>query len=469
MPNLISRRSFLGRMNCAAISAMPVLNTLLNLKLAGHLAAADPGSDHRALVCLFLSGGCDTFNVLVPRGTDEYNEYKTVRGGIALPQNALLPINPTVSPGLSLGLHPGLPGIQSLFESGKAAFVANVGTLVERVTKDDYNADDGTKRFPLNLYSHSDQVEQWHTAMTDVRSAKGWAGRAADLIHGQNTNQTVSMNISLTGSNIWQSGDNTLEYTVSTDGAIGLEGYDPNDTNEWSTVPIRTRAVDSQLALQYQHLLSQAFNTKKVAALDAYTLFNDAVNVTLPNTVTFPDSYLAAQFQMVAKAIAGHTALGQARQTFFIEYGGWDHHDGVIENQAQMLPEVDAAVKAFFDCLAALGLANNVTLFTASDFGRTLTTDNDGADHAWGGNHLVVGGAVNGKRIYGQYPQLYVDSPLDVGRGRLIPQVSVDEYFAELALWFGVPRSDLHLVLPNLGNFYSVGGSGSPLGFLPQT
>jgi uncharacterized protein (DUF1501 family) len=461
-------------MNCAAISAMPVLNTLLNLKLAGNIAsAAGPASDHRALVCLFLSGGCDTFNVLVPRGTTEYNEYKTVRGGISLPQNALLPINPTNvvkrndSAEISLGLHPGLPGIQSLFNSGKAAFVANVGTLVEPVTKDDYNADDGTKRFPLNLYSHSDQIEQWHTSITDARSAKGWAGRAADAIHSLNSDQTVSMNISLTGSNIWQSGENTLEYTVSTDGAIGLEGYDPTNTDEYSTVPIRTRAVNSQLALQYQHLLSQAFNTKKVAALDAYKLFNDSVNVTLPNSVTFPESYLSAQFQMIARAIAGHTALGQSRQTFFIEYGGWDHHDGVIQNQAEMLPDVDAAVKAFFDCLSALGLANNVTLFTASDFGRTLSTDNDGSDHAWGGNQLVVGGAVNGQKIYGQYPQLAVDNPLDVGRGRMIPHVSVDEYFAELALWFGVPRSDLHLVLPNLGNFYTVGASGSPLGFLP--
>ena len=466
MSHLISRRHFLGRMNCAAISAMPILNTLLNLKLAGNVAAATPATDHRALVCLFLSGGCDTFNVLVPRGDAEYAEYKAVRGGIALPQSVLRPINPLNSPGLSLGLHPGLPGIQSLFEAGKAAFVANVGTLVERVTKDDYDADDGSKRFPLNLYSHSDQVEQWHTSTPDVRSAKGWAGRAADLIHDMNANQSVSMNISLTGANIWQSGENTLEYTVSPDGAIGLEGYASADTDEWSTVPIRTRAVDSQLSFHYEHLLSRAFNTKKVAALEAYALFNSAVNVTLPN-VAFPDTYLGAQFQMIAKAIAGHTALGQSRQAFFIEYGGWDHHDGVIESQAEMLPEVDAAVKAFFDCLAALGMDSKVTLFTASDFGRTLTTDNDGADHAWGGNHFVVGGALNGRRIYGQYPQLYIDNPLDVGRGRLIPQVSVDEYFAELALWFGVPRSDLHLVLPNLANFYSVGGTGSPLGFLP--
>jgi uncharacterized protein (DUF1501 family) len=464
MSHYISRRRFLRQVNCAAISALPILNTLLNLKLAGNAAAATAPTNHRALVCLFLNGGADTFNVLVPRGGSEYAEYAAIRGGIALPQNRLLPINPLGSPGLSLGLHPGLPGIRSLFESGKAAFVANVGTLIEPVSKNEYER--SLKRLPLNLYSHSDQAEQWQTSTPDIRSPRGWAGRAGDLLQDLNSNNAVSMNISLTGSNIWQSGENTLEYTVSTDGAISLEGYDPADTNPWSTVPIRTRAVDSQLGFQYQHLLSQAFNTKRVDAIDAYALFNSATNVTLPATVTFPDTYLGAQLKMVAKAIAGHGAMGHMRQTFFIDFGGWDHHDGIIESQATMLPEVDTAVKAFYDCLAALGKQNDVTLFTASDFGRTLTTDNDGTDHAWGGNQFVVGGAVNGRRIYGTYPQLYPDNPLDVGRGRLIPQVSVDQFFAELAIWFGVPKSDLHLVLPNIGKFYNVGSSTSPLGFL---
>lgn len=464
MSHNINRRSFLRQTNCAAISALPILNTLLNLKLAGNAAAATSPTNHRALVCLFLNGGADTFNVLVPRGADEYAEYAAIRGGIALPQNSLLAINPLGSPGLSLGLHPGMPGIQSLFNAGKAAFITNVGTLIEPVNKNEY--ENSLKQLPLNLYSHSDQQEQWQTSTPDIRSPRGWAGRAADLLQDLNSNNSVSMNISLTGSNIWQSGENTLEYTVGTDGAIGLDGYDPTDTNEWSTVPIRTSAVDSQLGFQYQHMLSQAFNTKKMDALNAYALFNSATNVTLPASVTFPDTYLGEQFKMVAKAIAGHGVLGHMRQTFFIDYGGWDHHDGVIEAQASMLPEVDAAVKAFYDCLAALGMQDDVTLFSASDFGRTLTTDNDGADHAWGGNQFVVGGAVNGQRIYGNYPQLYRDNPLDVGRGRLIPQVSVDQFFAEMAIWFGVPKSDLHLVLPNIGKFYDVSNSSSPLGFL---
>lgn len=464
MSHLITRRRFLGQVNCAAISALPILNTLLNLKLAGNVAAAPGPTDYRALVCVFLSGGADTFNILVPQGQAEYNEYAAVRGGIALPRASLLPLNPTVSPGLNLGLHPGLPGIQSLFESGKAAFVANVGTLIERVNKNEYDHD--LKRLPLNLYSHSDQIEQWQTSTPDVRSPRGWAGRAADILQSLNSNNAVSMNISLTGSNIWQSGENILEYTIGTDGAVGLEGYDPADDNSWSTVPIRTRAIDSQLGFQYQHLLSQAFAAKKVDAMDAYTLFNSATGGELPATVEFPETYLGAQFRMIAKTIAGQGGLGHTRQTFLVERGGWDHHDGVVAAQAEMLPELDAAIKAFYDCLAAMGMDNKVTLFTASDFARTLTNDSDGSDHAWGGNQMVIGGAVNGKRIYGNFPDLYADNPLDVGRGRFIPQVSVDEFFAELALWFGVTPGDLDSVLPNIRNFYIPGSGAGPLGFM---
>ncbi len=460
----ISRRRFLGQLNCAAISSIPVLNTLLNLKLAGTVAAAAGVGGHKALVCLFFSGGIDSFNVLVPRGDAEYAEYKAVRGGIALQQASLLPISPLGSPGLQLGLHPGLSGVQSLFESGNAAFVANVGTLIEPVTKAQY--DNGLKRLPLGLYSHSDQVEQWHTSTPNSHSAKGWGGRMGDLLRSMNTIDTVSMNISLTGSNIWQSGENVFEYTISTDGAIPLDGYDSTDTSPWSTVPIRTRAVDGQLAFDYQHLLTQSFTAKKRGAMDAYTLFNSAIDNTLPASVIFPDTELGNQFRMIAKAIAGHGTLGHERQTFFIEYGGWDHHDNLIAQQAAMLPEVDAALKAFYDCLAALGLQDDVTVFTASDFGRTLTTDADGADHAWGGNQFVVGGAVNGKRIYGSYPSLYLDSPLDVGRGRLIPQVAVDSYFAELALWLGVPKASLPLVFPNISTFYDTASSSPPLGFM---
>ena len=200
--------------------------------------------------------------------------------------------------------------------------------------------------------------------------------------------------------------------------------------------------------------------------LDAYDLFSAATTPTLPPGATFPSTNIAQQLQMVAKTIAGRSALGMTRQTFFVSLGGWDHHDEVIANQAAMLPQISAAVGAFYNALTLLGVQDQVTLFTASDFGRTLTSNGRGSDHAWGGNHFVVGGGLNGKKIYGQFPSLYEDNPLDVGRGRLIPTTSVDEYFAELALWLGVSKASLPLVLPNIGHFYDTNSASWPIGML---
>ncbi len=462
----ISRRTFLGQASCAAVSALPVLNTLLNLRLAGSVAAASASAtDYRALVCLFLNGGNDSFNMLVPRGAAEYAEYAAVRQDLALPQAQLLPITPLGNPGLLLGLHPGLPEIQALFESGDAAFIANVGTLVEPTNLLTYG--NGAAQLPLGLFSHSDQIEQWQTSIPHQRSGVGWAGRMADLIHDLNANQAVSMNISLAGSNVWQTGNSIFEYAITQDGAVGLNGYKKEWVQEYGLNQIRSAAIDGQLATDYANILQRSFARSERSALDAYDQFSIATNVTLPPGATFPATSLAKQFQMIAKTVAGRDALGVSRQTFFISLGGWDHHDEVLANQAAMLPVVSQAIGAFFHALTLLGMQDRVTLFLASDFGRTLTSNGRGSDHAWGGNSLVAGGAVNGRRIYGQYPALHPDNPLDVGRGRLIPGISVDEYFAELALWLGVPKSSLPLILPNIARFYDTAGSVPPIGFLP--
>lgn len=458
----LTRRNFIKR---AALS-VPAVNTLLQLRLAGDLAAADTGpDDYRALVCLFFPGGIDSFNLLIPRGSAEYAEYAGIRQDLAIPNEHLLPLSPSVDPGLELGLHPGLAGIKTLFEEGAATFVANVGTLIEPITKAQFES--GSVRSPLGLFSHSDQIEQWQTSLTDTRSARGWAGRAADLLSSLNSSQEVPMNISLAGNNVWQSGQNSIEYTVGPDGAESLAGYDREETSPWSLTPIRTRAIDEQLATSYDHLLTEAFQRKRIDAMAAYERFNSATDLPLPSSVTWPDSWFSRQMQRVAKSIAGQAALGHRRQTFFVQYGGWDHHDEVIRNMAGLVPGFDRVILAFYRSLQALGLSNDVTLFTASDFGRTLTSNGAGSDHAWGGNSFVVGGAVHGGRIYGNYPDLYEDNPLDVGRGRIIPTTSVDSYFAELALWLGVSRTDLPLVLPNIGTFFAAGGSGRPVGFLP--
>ena len=466
-PKLITRRRFIGQASCAAVSGVSVLNTLLNLRLAGDIAAANPPApnEYRALVCLFLNGGNDSFNMLVPRGNTEYAEYALERQNLALAQNSLLAINSQNTPGKIFGLHPGMPELANLFEQGHAAFVANVGTLIHPVTKMEYNA--GSVSLPLGLFSHSDQQEQWQTSVPQSRAGTGWAGRMADLLQSLNVNQKVSMNISLAGSNVFQAGHNVFEYAITSNGAVGLNNYTAQwSANDSTLAKATSAAVDSQLAQHYSNLLMQAFANSKRNALDAYDVFHNATNLSLPPGVTFPSTPLGPELQMIAKTIAGRTALDVTRQTFFLQLGGWDHHDNVIDNQAAMLPYVSSAIGAFYNALVQLGVQDKVTLFTASDFGRTLTSNGRGSDHAWGGNHIVVGGGVDGRKIYGQYPSLFDDNPVDVGRGRLIPTTSADEYFAELALWLGVSKTDLPLVLPNIANFYNTSNSSPPVGFL---
>ena len=468
----ISRRRFLGQASCAAVSSIPVLSTLLNLKLAQDVAAvtAPASGEYRALVCLFLSGGNDSFNVLVPRDPVAYATYQSSRSNLALTPAQLIDIHPIGLP--NFAVHGGMPEVANLFEAGKAAFVANVGTLIEPVQNRTQVAQN-SKRLPLGLYSHSDQIEQWQTSVPNTRSGIGWGGRMVDLIKDLNSNQIVPMQISLDGSNVWQAGNTVAEYAITPTGATGLAGYDPGWVQYADVQNAMSAAVDSQLAQQYTNLLAQTFNTRKKQALDAYQSFAAASAPALPNGVTFPATYVGSRLQMIAQAIQGRAALGAVRQTFFVQWGGWDHHDDVLGNQGIMLPQISAAIGAFYNALTALGIADKVTLFTASDFGRTLTSNSRGSDHAWGSNQLVVGGAVNGKRIFGQYPSLAINpdtgaevNPLDTGRGRFIPTTSCDQFFAELALWLGVSASNLPLVLPNIGNFYSTSGGTPPVGFM---
>lgn len=463
---LQSRRGFLGQASCGAVTAIPMLNTILNLGLAGRVAAAEPApGEYRALVCVFLNGGCDSFNMLVPRGDAEHAVYAATRDDLALPKAALLPLNPLNNPGLQLGLHPGMPELQQLFESGKAAFLANVGTLIEPVTKAEYLAN--SKALPLGLYSHSDQVEQWQTSMPHTRSGIGWGGRMADLLQQLNAEQRVSMNISLAGSNVWQAGANTVQYAIRDDeGAVGLDGYVPSYEFTWGTEQMFSAGVDSQMAQEYTHLFQKTFASTKKNSMEAYQLFQAATATPPPLDASFPNTQLGRGLRMVARTIQGRGGLGMTRQTFFVNRGGWDHHDEVINNQAVMLPEVSQAVGAFYNSLVQMGMQDQVTLFLGSDFGRTLTSNGRGSDHAWGGNSFVVGGAVKGRRVYGQYPSLHEGNPQDVGSGRLIPTTSVDAYFAELALWLGVSRANLPLVLPNIAKFISLSGTAAPVGFL---
>ncbi|GAB4173529.1 MAG: DUF1501 domain-containing protein [Terrimicrobiaceae bacterium] len=457
----LSRRRFLRQGGCAALTALPILNTILNLRLFTSVAgAAEPGpGEYRALVCLFLSGGNDSFNMLVPRGASEYAEYALTRSDLALPQDSLLALDAQGLTALELGLHPAMPHLQELFNSGKAAFVANVGTLIQPTTRQQW--DNESVPLPLGLFSHSDQIEQWQTSIPQARTAIGWGGRMADILRDLNPDSPVSMNISLSGNNVWQSGLQVVQYTINDWGIPGLDRYGA----EWGAHPFRRPVIDSQMAREYDDFFSQTFMQSKNDAMEAYEVFSAVIESEIPGNPGFPDTQLGRSLQQVARTISNRSTIGHVRQTFFVNVGGWDHHDEVLNAQNVMLADVSASVAAFQQAMETIGMANHVTLFSASDFARTLTSNGRGSDHAWGGNHFVVGGAVNGRTIYGDYPSLAESNPLNIGRGSLIPTTSADEYFAELALWMGVPPGSLSLVLPNITNFYSPGSS-PPLGFL---
>lgn len=461
MQNDTSRREFLGQASCAAVGSSALASTLLSLLLTSSASAqvASQSSEYKAIVCLFLPGGNDSFNLLVPNGVAEHAEYAAVRQDLALARETLLPLTPLNNVGRDLALHPAVPELQQLFQAGKMAMVANVGSLVRPTTLADYN---NGIALPYGLFSHSDQQEQWQTSIPDERSGIGWGGRMADLLYPQNLDTPVSMNISISGNNLFQVGQQVIPYAVNADGALALRGY-----NEGSTLSgIMSEAIDSMIAEEYSNVLEGTFNRMKKTSRDAFELFTAATATGLPAGVTFPDTGLGNSLKQVAKVIAGRSTLGVKRQVFYVQWGGWDFHDNVLNNMQTMLPVVSKAIKAFYDATVAMGLADNVTLFTASDFGRSLTSNAQGSDHAWGGNHFVVGGAVQGKKIYGDYPDLYLDNPLDTGRGNLIPTTSVDEYAAELALWLGVSRANLPYVFPNLGRFYDFGSPTGPLGFM---
>lgn len=460
-----SRRKFLGTLSCAALGGTTMLNTLLNLKAIGGLAApsykmmSSPQNDYKALVCILLSGGNDSFNMLVPREDNAYKVYKKTRSNQALKKEELLAINPTS--GGQYGFHPSMPETQQLFNDGKLAVIANVGTLVERVNSLE-DAINGLVKVPLGLFSHADQIQQWQTSVPQDRNGIGWGGRMADLLKASNTNQDLSMGISLSGNNVFQSGNNSTQFSITPfGGSSGIRGYGGTEGLD----QIRTHAVKSLLEQQYQDVFKQTYADVVNTSQANHEIFSAAVNSIQLNTI-FSANTVSQSMSMVARTIAARTTLGMNRQVFFIDFPGWDHHDELLNNQAEMLEVVSKALNEFYTAMEELGVSKEVTTFTISDFARTLNSNGNGTDHAWGGNALVMGGDVKGGTFYGEYPSLDLGDSQDLGGGVLIPKISTDEYFAELALWFGVSPSDLSLLFPNINNFYSSGSTNAPLGFL---
>ncbi len=459
----ISRRKFIRRVGLSTLGVSALFFPAGPLQAINAVTAGlgkTRSGPYKAMVCLLLSGGNDSFNMLIPRGDTEYGEYALTRSNLAIPQDRLIPVFPATSDGNQYGLHPGMPEMAQLFNDGKLSFISNTGTLIRPTTKEEVM--NGSADLPLGLFSHADQIQQWQTGHPHERTAIGWGGRIADVMHDMNTNQEISMNISLSGSNIFENGEMITEFVIDRNGAAGIWGYG----GEWAYDQIRTGAINAMLNNQYNDIYKQTYINTIKKSNKANLAFIEAID-TIPEFDTeFSDNDLSQSFRMIAKSIAARDILGFERQIYFINYGGWDHHDELLNNQAQMLPVVSKALAEFDAVMEEIGTTQNVITFSISDFGRTLTSNGNGTDHAWGSNAIVMGGAVNGREIFGDFPSLQLDNPLDIGDGILIPTTSSDEYMAEIAMWFGVDNDNVSAIFPNLANFYDINSGVPPIGFL---
>ncbi len=487
----MNRRNFIKHASCGAMGSATLLSSLTSLgALNGLVNTTDPnatGEDYKALVCILFAGGMDSYNMLVPRGTtvggdNGFNEYKTLRTDLAFyAATDLLPLNNTLCSPFrntpceyqSYGIHPGMVGMQSLFNTGKMAMIANIGTLVEPLaSKAEYNS--GLKKLPLGIYSHSDQIMQWQTSVPQSRDALGVGGRIADLLNANNTNSEISMNISLSGKNVFQRGSDIAEYTISDNvdpNSIGITSYPSWYSNSGFMNELRSSTVDSLVSSVYSNLLQKTYNITGKKSLASFEVFKNALKRIPATSTIFAGDSLSKSLQAISKVISVRQQLGAKRQIFFVTYGGWDMHDNLVSGLAGRLPIVSAAMKSFYDSTVELGISDKITTFTISDFARTLTSNGQGSDHAWGGNNMIMGGAVNGSKIYGAFPKMNtLSSNLKnvSDRGNFIPTVSTDEMYAELALWYGVSPSDLCYILPNIGNFYSSSSATTtkPIGFM---
>ena len=433
---------------------------------------------YKALVCIFLGGGNDANNWIVPTDTATYDSYSAIRANLALPSNSLLPLwsdpagtVPYSSDGHTYGFHPSCPELQTLFKEDKLAVLFKVGTLVRPTTRTQYFAN--TKFYtPPQLFSHSDQVTQWQTSIPEQPPTTGWGGRVADLLDATaNSNGSVSMSVSVNGANTFEIGNLVSQYQVSTTGAVLTSG------NLMTGTGARIRALKEILALNNTNLQRTAYADVVENSIAVGELLNTAITPTVLDTfwtTAFPNTTLGNQLKMVARLIQargngnGPVAgkFNMNRQIFFCGVGGYDTHTSqVLVNGTdqptnvngahyRLLDEVSACMFAFQRAMEQLGDSSKVTTFTASDFSRTLPTNSQGSDHGWGSHHIIMGGAVNGGATYGKLPTFAINGPDDTGLGRWIPTLAVDQYSATLAKWFGVDTgANMADIFPNLSRF----------------
>lgn len=461
----MNRRAFFQR--AAALGALGVGAPMaLNLAAAGEAAAFD-ASDYKALVCIFFYGGNDYGNTVIPYDLANYDRYSAIRGGgtgrtrggIAFGRNelnatALNTLTPqTLTNGIQYALSPQLPRLAGLFNAGKAAVQLNVGPLLTPLTLAQYNSADRTNYpLPPKLFSHNDQQSVWQ-ALGSEGATIGWGGRIGDLALSSNANSLLTC-ISASGNAVFVSGNQALQYQISTDGAIPI--WSAGGSVFGSSQVSQT--IRNLITQPRTHILENEFTRVTQRSITMEGIVNSAlapVSLSTPFDTNNSPNGLANQLRIVARLIGARAALGAKRQVFFVSMGGFDNHDSLMENHPGLMANFDEAIGAFYNATVELGVADKVTSFTASDFGRTLASNGNGSDHGWGGHHFVVGGAVRGGQYYGTAPEISITSDDQVGQGRLLPSTSVDQMASTLASWFGVQNSEIPMILPRINRFAS--------------
>ncbi len=464
----LSRRAFLRRSSQLAVAGA-ASSYALGLAGIGEAAAFSANGGYKALVCVFLYGGNDQSNTLIPFDPTNYARYADIRGGtgeagggIALSRASLAntvlmqPQAQVLTDNIRYALAPSMPRMKARFDAGVMAPLLNVGPLIVPLTRAQYESDNNSSfPRPAKLFSHNDQQSTWQSSGPEG-SVTGWGGRMGDLALSSNTNSMFTA-INATGNAVFLSGQNALPYQVSPGGAVTINGlrYRPYDSSAART------ALDALLRAHNGHVLEMDYAQTMARSIEYGGFVNNALAGSTLGTSFGEGNWLATQLSVVARLIGARGGMGVTRQVFLVGMGGFDNHDGLLGSHEELLAQVDFALDSFYRATVEMGVADQVTTFTASDFGRTLSSNGDGSDHGWGSHHFILGGAVNGGRFFGRAPSVSVDTDDQVGQGRLLPTTSVDQYSATLARWFGVSASEMPSISPNIGRFAT-----SDLGFM---